>query len=149
MIAKAAPRRDEIPASYEAERAILAAALLDSEQVKSEGVFRALRCEDFYWEECAIVWGAILACVRKGDPVTIPTVAYHLAEQGTIDRLDQLWKEGAEVFLVLLNESCYSATGCSAFSDIVKKYAQRREAINRGAKMVREGYQGLKLGWVK
>ena len=147
---QAAPRRGELPASYESERAVLASALLDSDQVKKEGVYSALQTSDFFWEENRIVWDAVTTCVERGDPVTIPTVAYMMAEMGTIDRLDQLFKEGAEVYLVLLNENWYSALGCKAFASMVKKYSDMRERINQGAKMVREGYQGqTKLGWVK
>lgn len=147
---QAAPRRGELPASYEAERAVLASALLDSDQVKKEGVYSALQTSDFFWEENRIVWDAVTSCVERGEAVTLPTVAHMMAELGTIDRLDQLFKEGAEVYLVLLNENWYSSIGCSAFARMVKKYSERREAINRGARIVREAYQGqTKSGWVK
>lgn len=151
---QAAPRRGEIPADREAERAVLAAALIDESHASREGVLSSLRPEDFFWEEHRLVWGAIQECVRQRMPVTYVTVTYQARELGTIDRLDQLADEsgmpGAEVLLVSLTSRHFSGIGCSAFAWVVKDYAERREQINRGAKMVREGYQGqTKLGWVK
>ena len=128
---------------------MLASALLDSDQVKREGVYSTLQTSDFFWEENRIVWDAVMACVERGDPVALPTVAHQMEQAGTIDRLDQLFKEGAEVYLVLLNENWYSSIGCSAFARMVKDHSERRERINRGAKMVREGYEGKRGGWVR
>lgn len=151
MIAKAAPRKGDIPASQAAEQAVVAAALLDCEVVKQEGVFRLLSLLDFFYEPERIVWEAIVACVKNGEPATITTVAHKLAELGTIDRLDDLMgpKSGAEVYLVLVTNDWLAPVGVSAHARIIKEYAARRSQMDRGAKLVREAFSGsVKLGWI-
>ena len=154
MIAKAAPRKGDIPASQAAEQAVVAAALLDCEEVRRVGVFRLLSPRDFWYEPERIVWEAILECVKAGEPVTIPTVACKLAELGTIDRLDSLMgpKSGAEVYLVTVTNDWYAPQGVLAHANIVKDYSRRRAQMDRGARLVREAFEGSTrrvLGWVQ
>lgn len=152
VITKAAPRRGEVPASYAAEQAVIAASLLDCETVGLEGVFRLLKPEDFFYEAERIVWGGILECVRNGEAVTITTVTRQLSELETIDRLDSLMgpQSGAEVYLVMVTNDWFAPCGVSAHARIIKDYAQRRAQMDRGAKIVREAYSGQarKRGWM-
>lgn len=127
MIVKAAPRRGDVPYSEMAERALVAAIMLDEEQAWSESVDEIVEPVDFFTPEHRAVYRAELCLARRLEPVTLPTVAAELARQGMINEVDRL-TGGTEPYLVMLcGEWMLSATGCSAWAWMIRRYAEQRE----------------------
>lgn len=127
MIAKGAPRRGDVPHSEMAERALIAAILLDETEAWEERVDEIVRPADFFTAEHRAVYAVELSLARRGTPVTLPTVAGELAAQGCIDELDKL-TGGTERYLVMLaGEWMLSARGCGAWAEMIRWYAVQRE----------------------
>ena len=71
------------PQNIEAEMAVLGAMLLDKEAVIA--VEDLLNPEDFYREQDAVIYQAILNLVRRGESADILTVVEELRRMGRLD----------------------------------------------------------------
>lgn len=140
---QAAPRRADPPASPAAERAFLGAAMLDYPTVAAESRHSAISAADFASPVHSLIWQAIERVGAAGMPVGVVTVAHELAAMGEIDRLDALLRpDTPEGYMVGLWADSWAATGASAWARMIHDYAERRRAIERGAAIVRDAYNG-------
>jgi replicative DNA helicase len=142
MANKAVPRRGEVPHSPAAERALLGAALLDYPGLRQEGL-RGLSAGDFFHPAHSLIWSAIERVGATGTPVGVITVCHALAEAGEIDRIDGLLRpDYAEPYLAGLWADCWAVSGAGAWAGIIREYAERRRAVERGSAIVRDAMNG-------
>lgn len=122
------------PHDVGAEEAIVAALLLDG------GVLDELRLlvrpEDFFREQNAWCYEAALAIAKRGDAITIPTLAHEL------DRADRLDAAGGEPFLADLTARHFTAIGVEAHAKIVARDAVYRRMIDAAGKIAQAAYRG-------
>jgi len=128
-----------IPYDLTAERATLGAILLDREAIVS--VAACLSDADWYLEQHALVYAAMLACYRRREPPDLATVAAELRRH---DHLDLV---GGLSLLVSLSNEVPSAAHVEHYAGIVRAAAIRRRLIVTGGQISAEGYdQARPLG---
>lgn len=143
MTPQAAPRRADPPASPAAERALIGAALLDWPTLAAEGVLGAVSASDFASPAHSLIWDAIVAVGGSHAAVGVITVTHMLALRGELDRVDALLApQATEPYLVGCWADSWAANGSSAWARMIRDYADRRRAIARGQRIVREAYEG-------
>ncbi len=126
-----------------AERALIAAIMLDEYEAWTERVDDLVTPAEFFTPEHRGIYAMELALARHGIPVTVPTIAAELSAQGLIDEIDRL-TGGTEAYLFsLTGEWMLSALGCEAWAKQIHEYALRREQITYGAVLMQEGYAGF------
>ena len=134
---KAAPRRDEIPASPAAEQALIGCVLLDEWQVWGEIEEVPVAAEDFFQPEHQAIWRAFRWLYERGTPVTVISTTHALCQIGVIDAVDSwLGQPWTEAYLAQLQGEMYSATGCSGFARIVRHYSDMRAPTSSSSRRV-------------
>lgn len=139
------PRRGEVPQSASLERALIGAALVDTDELARERVFEAVQAADFFFTAHSLIWDAIAHVRAAGEAVDVLTVTAMLASLGTLERADELVKHEpgkTEGYLVGCWDFSYSASGAVAWARIIRDYAERRRAIDKAGKAAREAYAG-------
>lgn len=151
MVAKAAPRKADIPYSEAAERCLLGAVLLDEGVAWAEGV-GSVPIADFFVPLHRAVWEAMLRLRTEHTAIDGITVADMLAKLGYIDACDRLTApDHIEEFLSDLYFETWASHGCSAHARMVMEHAERRRMIDAGVSMVNAGMRGntrANRGWV-
>ena len=110
-------------ADLQAERAVLAAALLDREDQNVPKIALILDARDFYEPRHALLWEVFLALRERGEPMDVVTVA---AELRARDRLNTV---GGAQYLGDLTDEIATVAHCEAHARIVSDLAGRRRAL--------------------
>lgn len=116
------------PHSIEAEQSVIGALLSDNSAM--DAAEAVLRREDFYAQDHACIYGAVLDLVRTGKPADVVTVFERL--QGSKGGV------GAAVELAYLNDcaqSVPSAANITRYAEIVRERALRRRVIALGDRL--------------
>lgn len=112
-------------ADLQAERAVLAAALLDGEGQERiiPRVATILKSGDFYDPRHALLWEVVLALHTRGEPVDVLTV---VAELRVRDRLNTV---GGAQYVGELTDEIPTLSHCESHARIVWDLAERRRAL--------------------
>lgn len=133
-VAKAAPRRDDLPASPAAEQALIGCVLLDEWQVWGEVEDATIEAEDFFLPEHQAIWRAFRWLYERGTPITVISTTHALGQIGALDAVDVwLGPPWTEPYLAQLEGETWSATGCSVFAGMVRHYSRMRAPTARSS----------------
>ncbi|MBP6832390.1 MAG: AAA family ATPase [Deltaproteobacteria bacterium] len=112
-------------ADLQAERAVLAAALLDGEGHERiiPRIATILKSGDFYDPRHALLWEVVLALHTRGEPVDVLTV---VAELRVRDRLNTV---GGAQYVGELTDEIPTLSHCESHARIVWDLAERRRAL--------------------
>ena len=133
------PPTEPLPHLYSptAERALLAALLLDSDTCWAENVATLVQPGDFMLDELRFAYRAALWLRERDILVTVPTLAWALEQMGLIGQTDGL-TNGTESWLVGIVAEWYTAVGSSAHARIIADYSRRRGMIRSAEAMAQE-----------
>lgn len=138
---KKRPQRDERaesntmrvpPQSLEAERAVLGAIMLRIEALHEAS--EILTVDHFYAHKNGIIYDAMLALNKNGEPIDVLTVTEKLRDLGQLDSV------GGPLYISSLTEGVPSATHANYYAETVYKKAMLREIIEAGADLGEMGY---------
>ncbi len=121
-----------VPFDLQAERATLGACLLDREAIIAIAAW--LTADDFYLEQHALVYEAVLACYHRREPPDLTTVAAELRRQ---ERLDLI---GGMPFLGELALDVPTAVHIEYYARTVERTAILRRLIQAGGTVAALGY---------
>lgn len=122
------------PFDGEAEASVVAAALVDPDQVPL--LAAEVQVAYFYRERNGWCWQAILDLRRRGEAVNQITVAHELSRAGKLEEV------GGAAYLSQLVADLPTSVGAASYARIVKRDATYRALIQTGGAIVREAYQG-------
>ena len=131
------PRKDSSgvrvpPQSLEAERAVLGSILLRAEALHE--ATNSLTPDLFYAHKHGIIFDAMLALNKNGEPIDILTVSNKLSEMGQLDTV------GGALYISSLTEGVPSATHANFYAETVYKKAMLRNLIEAGSDIGEMGY---------
>lgn len=122
-----------IPASIEAERAVLGSLLLDDQAIYK--VIDFLKPGDFYREKHAWIYSAMLALNMKREPIDYITLSEELEKQGKITEI------GGASFLTDLISTTVTAIYAEHYARIVVDKSTKRKLIRAGSEIVEMAYR--------
>lgn len=120
------------PHSQEAERAALGSILLDKEALIKIADF--LKPEDFYFEQHALIYQAMLDLFGKRMPIDLKILTTFLEDHGRLDFV------GGVSYLAQLTLEVPTATHVLQYALIVKHKSTLRKLISSGDKIMALGY---------
>lgn len=120
------------PNDVQAEQAVLGSMLVDKEAILT--VVEMLKPEDFYRNEHAEIYSAILDLYDKGEPVDLLTLKSQLEVRGNYDVIN-----GFE-YLVSLNNPMYSIANVESYAKIVEEKSILRRLINSANEITKLSY---------
>ena len=120
------------PQNIEAEMAVLGAMLLDKEAVIA--VEDLLNPEDFYREQDAVIYQAILNLVRRGESADILTVVEELRRMGRLDDV------GGIMYVNELPEHVITTKGVERHAKIVEGKSKLRRLIDAAGTIADAAY---------
>ena len=124
------------PQNTEAEISALGCILLDQEKLPS--VFELIKSGDFYREENAEIYEAILDLFNRSEPIDILTVGDRLKMRGSLSKI------GGMEYLGTLAYSVPTPENARYYAKIVAEKALLRKLIKECSKVVEEGYLAKK-----
>ncbi|MEE8337949.1 MAG: replicative DNA helicase [Dehalococcoidia bacterium] len=122
------------PHDVAAEEAVIAALLLDDDSYAR--VIPILKPSDFFREQNAWCYEAVLDLAERGEPVTVPTLAHELERAGRLDAA------GGEPYLTEVAGKYFTAIGIEAHARIIARDALYRRLIDAAGEIARLAYQG-------
>lgn len=123
------------PNDAEAEQAVLGSMLVDKDAVLT--VLEILKVEDFYRNEHAEIYGAILDLYEAGKPIDLLTLKEQLRIRGKYDVVN-----GFE-YLASLTNPMYSIANVEDYANIVWEKSILRKLIKASNKISKESYEAL------
>ena len=123
------------PNDPEAEQAVLGSMLVDKDAVLT--VLEILKPEDFYRNEHAEIYGAILDLYEASKPVDLLTLKEQLRIRGKYDVIN-----GFE-YLASLTNPMYSIANVEDYANIVWEKSILRKLIKASNKISKESYEAL------
>ena len=108
------------PNSLEAEKAVLAAVLFDSESISRLG---ELGTEDFYRQSHAKIWQAMLELSNRGEPIDLITLSDELKSAGVLESI------GGAAYLASLNDDAFTAANVFHHAATIKKTSKARRIL--------------------
>ncbi len=120
------------PNDSQAEQAVLGSMLVDKDAVLT--VIEILKPEDFYRNEHAEIYSAIIDLYEKGEPVDLLTLKAQLEVRGNYDVIN-----GFE-YLVSLNNPMYSITNVESYAKIVEEKSILRRLIDSANEISKLSY---------
>lgn len=121
------------PNNFEAEQSLLGSMLISPEAITA--VIEEVRVEDFYRDDHAFIFGAVMNLYARGEPVDPITVAEELKARGVLDKV------GGKPYVHTLVNVVPTAANIQYYADIVKKNAVLRSLIKAGTEVVSLGYE--------
>src|SRR3989338_10927841 len=118
----------KLPASVEAEKALLGALLLNDENVAS--VVEKLVPADFYIYQHRIIYEAILAISQRMERLDIVTLQNELEKRSAIESI------GGVAYLLVLQEDIPSVGLVIQHAKIIKEKSVLRELINSATSII-------------
>ncbi len=131
-------RPGALPSSPEAERAVLAAVLLEPSLLAV--VEAKLAVEDFDAEGHRLIYGAFLRLARAGGAIDLRTV------QGELERRGELAAAGGLGYLATLDVDLPDLSRVGAYAEIVAERSRRRRVILAGERLVAGARRGALSG---
>lgn len=122
-----------VPHNVEAEEAVLGSLLIDPEALFRVSSF--LKGEDFYIQNNAWVYEAILALHERREPIDFVTLCDELERRG------QLEEVGGAAYITRLINAVPSAIHVEAYGHIVEQAAIRRRLISAAGQIAQLAYQ--------
>lgn len=123
-----------LPQSEEAERAVLAAALLDPNRLPV--VTGRLRPDDFYFERHRLVYQAMLDLAGDEVPIDLRTLQARLEQQGILESV------GGLPYLTGLDLDLPDVSRIESYVEIVKERSVRRRLIQASSELIRDCMDG-------
>ena len=123
------------PNDPEAEQAVLGSMLVDKDAVLT--VLEILKAEDFYRNEHAEIYGAILDLYEASKPIDLLTLKEQLRVRGKYDVVN-----GFE-YLASLTNPMYSIANVEDYANIVWEKSILRKLIKASNKISKESYEAL------
>lgn len=120
------------PQSQEAEKATLGSILLNKDALIKVADF--LKPEDFYYEQHAIIYQAMLDLFSKRMPIDVKILATFLEDHGKLDQI------GGASYIAELTMEVPTATHILQYALIVKHKSTLRKLISSGDKIMSLGY---------
>ena len=120
------------PNDSQAEQAVLGSMLVDKDAVLT--VVEILKPEDFYRNEHAEIYSAILDLYEKGEPIDLLTLKSQLEIRGNYDVIN-----GFE-YLVSLNNPMYSIANVESYAKIVEEKSILRRLIDSANEISKLSY---------
>ena len=120
------------PNDSQAEQAVLGSMLVDKNAVLT--VIEILKPEDFYRNEHAEIYSAIIDLYEKGEPIDLLTLKSQLEIRGNYDVIN-----GFE-YLVSLNNPMYSITNVESYAKIVEEKSILRRLIDSANEISKLSY---------
>lgn len=121
-----------LPSNIEAERAVLGSVLLNREAILA--VSGWLEADDFYAEQHAWIFGAMLACVANRVPPDTRTVSDELRKKGRLETI------GGLPYLLALVDAVPSSYHIEYYAQIVQRTAIFRRIVGIGGRIAAKGY---------
>ncbi len=121
-----------LPNDTQAEQAVLGTMLVNKEAVLT--VVEILKPEDFYRNEHAEIYRAILDLYEKGEPIDLLTLKAQLEVRGNYDVVN-----GFE-YLVSLNNPIYSISNVESYAKIVEEKSILRRLIDSANEISKLSY---------
>src|SRR3990167_6923252 len=125
------PEMELPPHSISAEEAVIAALLLDDCIARVADIVHP---EDFYRESNGWIYEACLSIWKRGEEITIPTVAHELGKQ-----LDAV---GGEPGLVEIAGKYFTAVGVEAHARVVERDSYYRSMIQAAQQIASIAWEG-------
>lgn len=122
-----------MPQNTDAERAVLAAMLFDREAIYE--VSQILKAEDFYRQDHAVLFQAIITLNEKGQPADLITLSNQLQQDGNVE------KAGGIAYVAQIAGEADTARNLEYHANIVKEKAMLRELIRVTTNLTNRGYQ--------
>jgi len=125
-----------------AEGGICAGIMCDARLV--DLVRSVVKPEDFHIDCWRLVYSAVL---RTAPPVSVPTVCYQMALDGTIDKVERKGVSGEALIVSNIcrhadwNPMAFTEGGAAANAHIVADYARRRSMLTEAQKLARAAHQ--------
>jgi len=120
------------PNDSQAEQAVLGSMLVDKDAVLT--VIEILKPEDFYRNEHAEIYSAIIDLYEKGQPIDLLTLKAQLELRGNYDVIN-----GFE-YLVSLNNPMYSIANVESYARIVEEKSILRRLIDSANEITKLSY---------
>lgn len=121
-----------LPAALDAERATLGACLINREAILAIAPW--LKPVDFYLEQHAWIYDAMLACYARRVPPDVKLVAAELTAREQLDAI------GGLTYLADLVNSCPTSYHVEHYASLVERTAVLRRMVHAGAQIVRIAY---------
>lgn len=123
------------PHSLEAEKSTLGALLIDKDSIIK--VADLLSADDFYYENNALVYTAILNLYEKRTPIDLVTITNILEDKNELDRI------GGAAYLVELTGAVPTSTHIFQYASIVKQKSTLRKLIKAGEEIKSHGFNEI------
>jgi replicative DNA helicase len=121
------------PHSLEAEKSVLGSLLIDKDAIIR--IADMLRHEDFYYEQNAMIYRAVLELFHKRSPIDLITLANHLEEK------EELEKVGGRSYLAELTHTVITSTHVIQYATIVQQKSILRKLIKAGHTIAGLGFE--------
>ena len=121
-----------MPQNIDAERAVLAAMMLDS--AVTEEVLTKLSPQEFYRPAHRKIFEAMLDLYNRGTPIDQLSLADRLKTRGELEAI------GGKAYILELGNYSYALANWSNHADIVKRESLLRELIGAGTRITALGY---------
>lgn len=134
------------PHDIEAEEAVVASILVDSEAINK--VAAILKPQDFLTERARWIYEACLDLYERREPIDQIAVAHELTRRPTRERgengqeISRLQEIGGVVYLAQLTTNLPTPLGVEHYAQIVQRDALYRELIRGAQRIVARAYEG-------
>jgi replicative DNA helicase len=123
-----------LPYNADAERAILAAGILDNKAVLEASAH--VKREDFFLEQHRLVFSASQALAAEGHPIDLVTLTDTLHRQGKLEAA------GGAAYVAAIVDGQVKVTNIAHYAKIVREAAQRRRIIYACARLEEAAMKG-------
>jgi len=121
------------PQNIEAEQSVLGSMLLDKEVIP--GILEVLKKEDFYREDHAEIFEAIVDLFDKAEPIDIITVTERLKERGTLDKV------GGLEYITNIATGVHTTANVKHYAKIVEEKSILRKLIKASSEIMAISYE--------
>lgn len=122
----------ELPHDLLAERSLIGCLLLDGDSF-NEVTDLALRPDDFYHPQYAVIFEAIKDLSLDGKPIDLVTVCSKLKERGKLEAM------GGEAFVIEILEDQASGAHVYHYATVVKESSTKRKVIKMAQRVIENG----------
>src|SRR5947209_14507216 len=112
------------PHDLEAEMSVLGAILISDRTLYALVIEEGLKAEDFYRERHRLIYDAMLALYREGEPIDVLTVAEQLKQKGRLDDV------GGDSAVDALAGAVPSVANARRYAQIVRENALMRRLLS-------------------
>ena len=121
------------PQNIEAEQSVLGSMLLDKELISV--VLEILKKEDFYREDHAEIYDAIIDLFEKAEPIDIITVAEQLKVRGSLEKI------GGLEYITNIATGMHTTSNAKYYANIVEEKSILRKLIKASSEIMSISYE--------